>query len=189
VAARVSAQAPAAPPPDAAKIPLSKNPPRAPRSKLDDFLENHPREAELTVTDFRQNSPGDGTACNGVQYRLSLLRRQESVRGLCLPRRSPARFARIFRNAKLPIRTTAWASSWTPTATFTAPTIFFSNPLGVQTDAIYTEGQGYDYSFDTLWANAGRVLNDGYIVSFPSPSRACGFRTRRSKPGEWPFIA
>src|SRR3981189_1935097 len=57
---RVSAQTPAAPPPNEAKIPLAKTSrgPHAP--KLEDFLENHPREAELTVTDFRQNAPGDG---------------------------------------------------------------------------------------------------------------------------------
>jgi hypothetical protein len=46
---------------------------------------------------------------------------------------------------------------------------FFSNPLGVQTDAIYTEGQGYDLSFDTLWDTAGRVTKDGYIVFFAIP--------------------
>src|SRR5256885_9674137 len=58
---RVAAQVTAPPPPDAAKIPLSKIPRvhRAPQPE--DFLENRPREAELTVTDFRQNTPGDGT--------------------------------------------------------------------------------------------------------------------------------
>jgi hypothetical protein len=61
VATRVSAQVPAAPPPDGAKIPLSKIPRVHRAPKLEDFLENHPREAELTVTDFRQNAPGDGT--------------------------------------------------------------------------------------------------------------------------------
>src|SRR6266478_846519 len=60
-ATRVSAQAPAAPPPNEAKIPLSKIPRVHRAPKLEDFLENHPREAELTVTDFRQNIPGDGT--------------------------------------------------------------------------------------------------------------------------------
>ena len=29
-------------------------------------------------------------------------------------------------------------------------------PLGVQTDAIYAEGQRYDFSFHTLRDNAGR---------------------------------
>src|ERR1700693_2492616 len=56
----VSAQATVAPPPDAAKIPLSRIPRVHRAPKLEDFLENQPREAELTVTDFRQNSPGDG---------------------------------------------------------------------------------------------------------------------------------
>jgi hypothetical protein len=30
--------------------------------KLEDFLNNKPREAALTVDDSRQNVPGDGTA-------------------------------------------------------------------------------------------------------------------------------
>ncbi len=60
-ATRVFGQAAAAPPPDEAKIPLSKIPRVHRAPKLDDFLENNPREAELTVTDFRQNIPGDGT--------------------------------------------------------------------------------------------------------------------------------
>src|SRR5882672_11794562 len=60
-ATRVSAQVPAAPPPNEAKIPLSKIPRVHHAPRLEDFLENRPREAELTVTDFRQNSPGDGT--------------------------------------------------------------------------------------------------------------------------------
>src|SRR6267142_2348229 len=60
-ATRVSAQVPAAPPPNEAKIPLSKIPRVHHAPKLEGFLENRPREAELTVTDFRQNIPGDGT--------------------------------------------------------------------------------------------------------------------------------
>src|SRR6266513_932233 len=47
--------------PQGAKIPLSKIPRVYRAPQLEDFLENHPREAELTVTDFRQNTPGDGT--------------------------------------------------------------------------------------------------------------------------------
>src|SRR6266478_296070 len=61
-ATRVSAQASPLPAPDTAKIPLSRIPRVHRAPKLEDFLENQPREAELAVTDFRQNSPGDGTA-------------------------------------------------------------------------------------------------------------------------------
>src|SRR5580704_953961 len=57
---RVPAQVPPVPP-NSGKIPLSKIPRVQRAPKLEDFLENHAREAELAVTDFRQNSPGDGT--------------------------------------------------------------------------------------------------------------------------------
>src|ERR1700694_4550165 len=60
-ASLVSAQAPPIPAPDIAKIPFSRIPRVHRAPKVEDFLENHSREAELTVTDFRQNSPGDGT--------------------------------------------------------------------------------------------------------------------------------
>src|SRR5258707_508158 len=80
---------------------------------------------------------------------------------------------------------------------------FFSNPLGVQTDAIYTEGQGYDFSFDTLWDNAGRVTKDGYVVFFSIPFKSLRFshepeqtwavalyRTilRKSEYDYWPYV-
>src|SRR2546425_7905243 len=58
---RVFAQSAAPPPPDAVKIPLSRIPRVHRPPKLQDFLEDHPREAELAVTGFRQNAPGDGT--------------------------------------------------------------------------------------------------------------------------------
>src|SRR5258708_27512202 len=65
-ATRAFAQTPAAPRANEAKIPLAKIPLVHHAPKLEDFLENHPREAELTVTDFRQNAPGDGTPATGA---------------------------------------------------------------------------------------------------------------------------
>src|SRR2546423_14588507 len=73
----LSAQATAGLLPQRAKIPLSKIPRVHRALQLEDFLENHPREAELTVTDFRQNTPGAGGAdrCDlhrgaGIRFRL-----------------------------------------------------------------------------------------------------------------------
>src|SRR5229473_1011485 len=169
-----SAQAPAMPPPNAAKIPLSKIPRVHRPPRLEDFLENRPREAELAVTDFRQNSPGDGTpatepttaylsyddknlyavfVCRDEtgQVRAHLSKREDSDQddGVGLLLDTYRDFHRAY--------------------------YFFSNPLGVQTDAIYTEGQGYDFSFDTLWDNAGRVRNDGYVVFFSIPFKSLRF--------------
>jgi hypothetical protein len=195
-------QTPAAPPPNAAKIPLSKIPRVHRPPKLEDFLENHPREAELTVNDFRQNIPGDGTPVTEAttsylsyddknlyvaiichdepgQVRAHLAKREESDQddgvGVLLD---------TFRD-------------------FHRAYYFYSNPLGVQTDAIYTEGQGYDYSFDTLWDSTGRVLNDGYIVFFSIPFKSLRFShapeqtwgvalyrviLRKSEYDYWPYI-
>jgi hypothetical protein len=73
----------------------------------------------------------------------------------------------------------------------------------VQTDAIYTEGQGYDFSFDTLWDNAGRVTSDGYVVFFSIPFKSLRFSSapeqtwgvalyrvilRKSEYDYWPYV-
>jgi len=198
----VSAQTPAVPPPNAAKIPLSKIPRVHRAPKLEEFLENRPREAELTVTDFRQNSPGDGTPATELttaylsyddknlyavfvcrdeagQVRAHLSKREDSDQddGVGLLLDTYRDFHRAY--------------------------YFFSNPLGVQTDAIYTEGQGYDFSFDTLWDNAGRVTGDGYIVFFSIPFKSLRFSSdaaqtwgvalyrvilRKSEYDYWPYV-
>ncbi len=202
VAARVSAQAPAAPPPDAAKIPLSKIPRVHRAPKLDDFLENHPREAELTVTDFRQNSPGDGTpATESSTAYLSYDDKNLYAVFVCHDEAGAVRAHLSKREASdqddgVGILLDTYRD-------FHRAYYFFSNPLGVQTDAIYTEGQGYDYSFDTLWANAGRVLNDGYIVFFSIPFKSLRFShapeqtwgvalyrviLRKSEYDYWPYV-
>jgi hypothetical protein len=198
----VSAQTPAVPPPNAAKIPLSKIPRVHRAPKLEDFLENRPREAELTVTDFRQNSPGDGTPATepttaylsyddknlyavfvcgdeAGEVRAHLSKREDSDQddGVGLLLDTYRDFHRAY--------------------------YFFSNPLGVQTDAIYTEGQGYDFSFDTLWDNTGRVTSDGYIVFFSIPFKSLRFYSvpeqtwgvalyrvilRKSEYDYWPYV-
>ena len=55
------AQIPSPPPLGGATIPLARIPRVSKPPKLDDFLENRPREAELAVENFRQFIPGDGT--------------------------------------------------------------------------------------------------------------------------------
>jgi hypothetical protein len=52
---------------------------------------------------------------------------------------------------------------------------FAVNPLGIQRDGIFTEGQGIDLSFDTLWHSEGRVTNHGYIVWIAIPFKSLRF--------------
>jgi hypothetical protein len=202
VTARVSAQVTAAPPPDAAKIPLSKIPRVHRAPKLDDFLENHPREAELTVTDFRQNTPGDGTpASESTAAYLSYDDKNLYAVFVCHDEAGAVRAHLSKREASE--QDDGVGVLLDTYRDFHRAYYFFSNPLGVQTDAIYTEGQGYDYSFDTLWDNAGRVLNDGYIVFFSIPFKSLRFShapeqtwgvalyrviLRKSEYDYWPYV-
>src|SRR5713226_729658 len=201
-ATRVAAQATAAPPPNEAKIPLSKIPRVHRAPKLEDFLENHPREAELRVTDFRQNSPGDGTpATEATTAYLSYDGKNLYVAFVChdepgLVRAHLSKREDLDQDDGVGVLLDTFRD-------FHRAYYFYSNPVGVQADAIYTEGQGYDFSFDTLWGNAGRVTAGGYIVFFSIPFKSLRFshdpeqtwgvalyRTilRKSEYDYWPYV-
>src|SRR5712671_6022823 len=198
----VSAQVPLRPAPDTAKIPLSRIPRLHRAPKLEDFLENQPRESELTVTDFRQNSPGDGTpATEPTTAYLSYDGKNLYVVFVCQDESGAVR-AHLSRREGSD-QDDGVGVLLDTFRDFHRAYYFFSNPLGVQTDAIYTEGQGYDFSFDTLWGNAGRVTKNGYIVFFSIPFKSLRFshapeqtwgialyRTilRKSEYDYWPYV-
>jgi hypothetical protein len=184
------------------KIPLSKIPRVHRAPKLEDFLENHPREAELTVTDFRQNSPGDGTpATEATTAYLSYDEKNLYVAFVCQD--EPGQVRAHLSKREESDQDDGVGVLLDTFRDFHRAYYFFSNPLGMQTDAIYTEGQGSDYSFDTLWDNAGRILNDGYIVFFSIPFKSLRFShepqqtwgvalyrviLRKSEYDYWPYV-
>src|SRR5712692_8740841 len=201
-AARADSQTPAPPPNHAVEIPRSKIPRVQRAPTLEDFLENRPREAELTVSDFRQYTPGDGTpASETTTAYLSYDSKNLYVAFVCRDESGQVR-------AHLSKREDFDQDDGVGVLLDTFRDLhraydFFSNPLGVQTDAIYTEGQGYDYSFDTLWYTAGRVTKDGYLVFFSIPFKSLRFshdpeqtwgialyRTilRKSEYDYWPYV-
>jgi Domain of unknown function (DUF5916) len=53
--------------------------------------------------------------------------------------------------------------------------IFDINPMGIQADALFTEGQGTDYSWDTLWYSRSRVTAQGYVIWTAIPFRSLRF--------------
>src|SRR5260370_12931154 len=201
-ATAVSGQVTVPPPPDAAKIPLSKIPRVHHAPKFEDFLENRPREAELTVADFRQNSPGDGTpATESTTAYLSYDEKNLYAVFVCREEAGQVRAHLSKREAS--DQDDGVRVLLDTFRDFYRASYFFSNPLGVQTDAIYTEGQGYDYSFDTLWDTSGRVLSDGYIVLFSIPFKSLRFSDgadqtwgialylvilRKSEYDYWPYV-
>jgi len=58
--------------------------------------------------------------------------------------------------------------------------VFSTNPLGIQSDGLYTEGgNGTDTSWDAVWNTSGKLTRQGYIVLQSIP-----FRSMRFRPGD-----
>jgi hypothetical protein len=52
---------------------------------------------------------------------------------------------------------------------------FMANPLGVQYDYIWTDNNGYDASYDTVWDSKGKVTDLGYVVWMAIPFKSLRF--------------
>ncbi|MHB1488407.1 MAG: carbohydrate binding family 9 domain-containing protein [Acidimicrobiales bacterium] len=60
--------------------------------------------------------------------------------------------------------------------------IFKTNALGIQADALYSEQNGADYSFDTVWDTWGKRTPFGYVVLMRIPFASLYFA--QADPGE-----
>ena len=60
--------------------------------------------------------------------------------------------------------------------------VFQTNPYGIQADALYTEQDGYDYSFDTVWSTWGHRTRWGYAVLMRIPFASLYFA--KALPGQ-----
>jgi hypothetical protein len=155
-------------------LPISKIPRVTKAPKIEDFLEGRAREAELVVTDFRQNIPGDGDpASETTRAYLSYDQKNLYVVFDCKDASGAVR-AHLSKREDLDQDDGVGVFLDTFHDKHRAY-YFYSNPLGIQQDAIYTEGQGYDYSFDTVWNTEGRLTKDGYIVWFSIPFKSLRF--------------
>jgi Domain of unknown function (DUF5916) len=54
------------------------------------------------------------------------------------------------------------------------------NPTGDQSDAIFQDNSGEDYTYDCLWESVGLLTARGYLVKFRVP-----YSSLRRMPGEW----
>ncbi len=193
---------PSPPPQAGATVPLARIPRVTTAPKLEDFLENKPREAELTVENFRQFVPGDGTpATEKTTAYLSHDDKNLYVVFVCHDASGQVR-------AHLSKREDVDQDDGVGVLLDTfrdhhRAYVFYSNPLGIQSDSIYTEGQTYDFSFDTVWNNEGRLTADGYMVFFSIPFKSLRFSRapqqtwgialyrvvlRKSEYDYWPYI-
>lgn len=63
---------------------------------------------------------------------------------------------------------------------------FRVNPRGVQWDALWTEGQGFDVSFDAVWHSEGLVTDDGYVTLIEVPFKSLRFPSDGA--GRWGIV-
>src|SRR5213593_100993 len=146
---------------------------RAPR--LDDFVNEKPREAEVSVTDFRQREPVDGypASQNTIAY-LSYDEKNLYVVFVCkeAPDKIRARMAQ-----REEISDDDQVSVYLDTFHDRQHAYVFStNPLGIQQDGTFTEGLGPDYTtFDTLWHSKGKLTQDGFVVWIAVPFKSIRF--------------
>jgi hypothetical protein len=156
-------------PPQALRIPRVS---RAP--KLEEFLNGATREAETTVTGFRQREPGDGVPVSqATAAYLSYDDKNLYIVFVCKdePNKIRARLAKredILSDDLVGVYLDTFHDRQ-------HAYLFATNPLGVQLDAIKTEGQDTDYSFDTLWHSEGRLTPEGFIVWIAIPFKSLRF--------------
>jgi uncharacterized protein DUF5916 len=52
---------------------------------------------------------------------------------------------------------------------------FYVNPVGVQQDGSWTEGNDPDFSYDTVWNSSAHLTKDGYVAWFEIPFKSLRF--------------
>ncbi len=183
--------------PPTLQIPRVSRPPT-----LEDFLDDRPREAEAHIMGFRQREPGDGVpASQETSAYLSYDDKNLYVVFVCKdePAKVRARMARregIVGDDVVSVVLDTFRDR-------RRAYLFIVNPLGIQLDAIGTEGQPDDYSFDTVWHSQGRLTPEGFVVWIAIPFRSLRFSNvptqtwgialgrvlvRNNETAFWPYI-
>jgi len=57
---------------------------------------------------------------------------------------------------------------------------FYVNPYGIQQDGLWSENQGPDNSFDTVWHTYAKITGNGYMVMIEIPFKSLRFRRQSS---------
>ncbi len=155
--------------PPAFRIPRVSQPP-----KLEDFLDGTSREAEVRITGFRQREPGDGTPISQeTSAYLSYDDKNLYVIFVCKDEPGQVRARMVKRED---ITDDDQVAIYLDTfRDHQRAYMFATNPLGIQSDAILTEGEKPDFTFDTLWYSEGRLTPEGYVVWMAIPFKSLRF--------------
>ncbi len=144
------------------------------RPSLEDFLDGSVHSDMTRIDDFRQRQPGDGTP---VSRRTSAWIGYDDanlyVFFLC---DSPLDRTRARLAKREDILSDDFVGIFLDTYHDRQRSYsFLVNPLGIQADAVTSEGQEDDFNFDTLWYSEGRLTTFGFAVSITIPFKSLRF--------------
>ena len=170
VAARAQA------PPAATHVKRLEIPRISSKPLISEFLEGHSRADMKQFDDFRQRNPGDGIPVSRPT-KAWIAYDDQNIYAVFVCQspsgRTRARFSKredILNDDMVGLFLDTWLDRQRSYE-------FFVNPLGIQADAITTEGQNDDFSFDTLWYSDGRLTPDGFVVTMAIPFKSLRFNS------------
>jgi hypothetical protein len=151
---------------------------RAP--KIEDFEDMTPHGAALElqrVTDFRQNQPSDGQpGTDRTEGFIGYDQTNLYVVLICWDQHNGVRADLTRREPSQPFDSDDYVEVTLDTFRDQRHAFVFDvNPRGVQADALYTEGQGTDYSWDTLWYSKAKINPSGFVIWIAVPFRSLRF--------------
>jgi hypothetical protein len=159
----------------AVNIPRVSSPP-----KLEDFAEMTPR-ADSTqlakVTDFIQQAPSDGKpATQRTDVYMGYDQANLYLVWVCWDSNPGAIRGHLTRREEVTPPDDDYVELTLDTFHDQRHGFLFDvNPRGVQSDALWSEDSGSDYSYDTVWDSGGKVTSKGYIVFMSIPFRSIRF--------------
>ncbi len=166
---------PAKPPADVSQSapPILRIPRVSRAPKIGDFLDGG-TPIGVAVTGFRQREPGDGApASQPTTAYLSYDEKNLYVVFVC--KEEPAKLRAHLAKREDYGEDDNVAVYLDTFHDHRRAYLFDTNAHGIQLDGIYTEGQGLDFSFDTLWHSDARITNDGFVVWMAIPFKSLRF--------------
>jgi hypothetical protein len=150
-------------------IPEVDEPPR-----LEDFLTDAPAVPALRLDTFSSGNPATAIPQPSEPLRICHATVRPCTWFLCLDSASQKIRAHLTKREQTPADDLVGVVLDTFHDCRRA-NLFLANPRGIQRDAMLTEGQVEDLSFDTLWESRGQLTPNSYMVWMAIPFKSLRF--------------
>jgi hypothetical protein len=147
---------------------------------IDGKLDDEAWKNAVVLKDFYQVQPGDNIApSKPTEVRLGYDARFLYIAFHCFDEPDKVR-------ANIPKRDNIWDDDYVGILfdTFNDKRRAYEfdfNPLGIQADGIWTDGQGEDFSLDIIMDSKGTVTSDGYVIEVSIPFKSLRYVAGKDK--------